>query len=48
MNAVVKKTGEKVNVERVEVNIDSMTSYFIYENKETHEQYKYSELKFNN
>ncbi len=47
MNAIVKNTGEKVTVERVEVNIDSMTSYFVYENKETHEKYKYNELKFN-
>ncbi len=46
MKAIVKNTGEKVNVERVEVNIDSMTSYFVYENKETHEKYKYNELKF--
>jgi len=48
MNAIVKNTGEKVTVERVEVNIDSMTSYFVYENKETHEKYKYADLKFTN
>lgn len=47
MNAIVKKTGEKVNVEEKIVNIDEMTSYFIYVNKETNEQYKYSELTFN-
>lgn len=47
MNAIVKNTGEKVTVEKVPVYVDEMTSYFVYENKETHEKYKYNELKFN-
>ena len=47
MKAIVKTTGEQVNVEKKEINIDEMVSYFVYENKETHEEYKYAELKFN-
>ena len=46
MDAVVKKTGKNVNVERVPIYVDEMTSYFVYEDKETKEHYKYSELKF--
>ena len=46
MNAILKKTGKTVNVEKIPVYVDEMTSYFVYENKETKEQYKYSELKF--
>lgn len=47
MNAIVKNTNEIVDVEKVPVYVDEMTSYFVYENKETHEKYKYNELKFN-
>ncbi len=47
MKAIVKNTGESVNVEKVPIYVDEMTSYFVYENKETHEQYKYAELTFN-
>lgn len=47
MKAIIKKTGESVNVEKVPIYIDEMTSYFVYENKETKEVYKYNELSFN-
>lgn len=47
MKAIIKNTGESVNVEKVPVYVDEMTSYFMYENKETHEKYKYSDLTFN-
>ena len=47
MNAIVKNTGEKVTVEKVPVYVDEMTSYFVYENEETKEVYKYNELTFN-
>lgn len=47
MIAVVKNTKKIVDVEKVPIYVDEMTSYFVYENKETHEQYKYSELTFN-
>lgn len=47
MKAIVKNTGEQVNVEKIPVYVDEMTSYFIYENKETKEHYKYSDLNFN-
>lgn len=47
MKAIVKNTNEIVDVEKIPVYVDEMTSYFIYENKETHEKYKYTELKFN-
>lgn len=46
MKAIVKNTGEQINVEPQQVSIDEMTSYFVYVNKETKEQYKYSDLKF--
>lgn len=46
MKAIIKKTGEIVDVERKMIEIDEMTSYFVYENKETHEKYKYNEIKF--
>ena len=46
MNAIVKKSGEHINVETQQVNFDEMTSYFVYVNKETKEHYKYSDLKF--
>jgi len=47
MKAIVKNTRKIVDVEKVPVYVDEMTSYFVYENKQTHEQYKYSELNFN-
>ncbi|MBQ3415854.1 MAG: hypothetical protein IJH39_11100 [Clostridia bacterium] len=47
MKAIVKNTGETVNVEKKTINIDEMTSYFVYENEETKEVYKYNELTFN-
>ena len=47
MKAIVKNTDEVVNVEPISVYVDEMTSYFVYENTDTHEQYKYNELKFN-
>lgn len=47
MKAIVKNTGETVNVEKKAINIDEMTSYFVYENEETKEVYKYNELTFN-
>ena len=47
MKAIVKNTNEIVDVEKIPVYVDEMTSYFIYENKETLEKYKYTELKFN-
>ena len=46
MKAIVKNTHETVNVEKVPVFVDEMTSYFVYENTNTHEHYKYNELKF--
>lgn len=47
MKAIVKNNGKNVNVEKVPVYVDEMTSYFMYENMETHEKYKYSDLIFN-
>ena len=47
MKAIVKNTGEAINVEQKMINIDELTSYFVYENKETKEVYKYNELIFN-
>lgn len=47
MKAIVKNNGEKVNVEQKLIDIDGMTSYFVYENTVTKEIYKYSELTFN-
>lgn len=46
MDAIVKKTGEKVEVKEKTIQMDEMMSYFVYENEKTHEQYKYSDLKF--
>jgi len=46
MEVIVKNTGKHIEVEKVPVYVDEMTSYFVYENIKTHEQYKYSELKF--
>lgn len=48
MKAIIKKTGKSIEVEKVPVYVDELTSYFVYENINTHEQYKYSELKFEN
>lgn len=48
MKAIVKNTSESVNVEKIPIYVDEMTSYFVYENKETKEKYKYSDLKFFN
>jgi len=48
MKAIVKNTKEIVDVEKVPVFVDEMTSYFVYENTNTHEHYKYNELQFNN
>ena len=47
MEAVIKKTGEKVEVEKEIIDFDGMTSYFVYVNKDTKEIYKYNELKIN-
>ena len=46
MKAIVKKTSKAIEVEKVPVYVDELTSYFVYEDKETKEHYKYSELKF--
>ncbi len=46
MKVIVKKTNETVDVEKVPIYVDEMTSYFVYENTNTKETYKYSELKF--
>lgn len=47
MKAIVKSTGKRIVVEKVPVFVDELTSYFVYEDEETHEKYKYSELTFN-
>ena len=46
MKAIVKKTGKLIEVEKVPVYVDELTSYFVYEDKETKEHYKYSDLTF--
>lgn len=46
MKAIVKKTGKAIEVEKVPVYVDELTSYFVYEDKKTKEHYKYSDLKF--
>ena len=46
MKVIVKKTNETVEVERVPVYVDEMTSYFVYENTQTKETYKYNDIKF--
>lgn len=46
MKVIVKKTNETVDVELIPVYVDEMTSYYVYENKETKEQYRYTDLKF--
>lgn len=47
MKAIVKNTGKKIEVEKVPIFVDELTSYFVYEDTETHKKYKYSELDFN-
>lgn len=47
MKAIIKKSGESVNVEKKLIDMDDMMSYFVYENTLTKEQYKYNELTFN-
>ena len=47
MQAILKTTGEVINVDKKLINIDEMTSYFVYENTDTKEVYKYNELTFN-
>ena len=42
-----KNTGKKIEVEKVPVFVDELTSYFVYEDIVTHKKYKYNELKFN-
>jgi len=46
MKAIVKNSGKDVNVEQKLIDIDGMTSYFVYQNTETKEIYKYNELSF--
>lgn len=46
MKALVKKTGKIEDVESVRVFVDEMTSYFVYENIQTKEHYRYNDLIF--
>jgi len=48
MKAIVKNTGKIVNVEKKVIDIDEMTSYFVFENKDTKEVYKFNEIQFVN
>ena len=46
MKALNKKSKKIVDVEKVKVFVDEMTSYFVYENTDTKEQYGYNDLIF--